>query len=133
MAGIKVTESDRWFSKCVRHRDNWTCQHCQVVYPMGSRGLECAHIYGRRHKSVRWDPDNAVSLCTRCHMDFTGEPVSFTQWITNLLGEGHMSLLLEKKNQILKVNKQIRADISKHYREEYRRMEQENTRDLVAW
>ena len=133
MAGIKVHESDRWFSKCVRQRDGWTCRKCHVSYPVGSRGLECAHIYGRRHKSIRHDPDNAVALCTHCHMTFTGEPIEFARWIESELGHGHVDLLIEKKNQITKYNKQLRAEISKHYREEYRRMERDGARDLIAY
>lgn len=134
MAGIKRTAADKWFSDCIRLRDNWACRHCSRSYPHGkAQGLDCAHIFGRASKSVRWCADNAISLCMGCHRHFTENPIEFTRWLGDEIGEGQIQLIEEKKWQPLKTNAALRSEIAKHYREEYRRMERDNTRDLVSW
>lgn len=55
---IKRDQADKWFSDVVRQKANYTCEHCHKT---DSR-MECAHIYGRRLKSVRWSLDNAVAF-----------------------------------------------------------------------
>ena len=77
---IKREACDNWFSKCVRHRDQHRCQYCF------NEGTDCAHIYGRARKSVRWSMDNAVTLCRYHHQWFTSNPVAFTDWLTKLYG-----------------------------------------------
>lgn len=116
---IKRDAADKWFSDVVRSKANYTCEHCRKT---DSR-MECAHIYGRRLKSVRWSLDNAVCLCHWCHRNFTENPVQFSDWLSQYFGEGHMDILREKKNGILKANDQIKKEIAKHYREEYKKME----------
>lgn len=133
MAAIKRTEADKWFSKCVRERDGWACRHCGAHYPKGSRGLECAHIHSRRHKSVRWWPDNAIALCTHCHFEFTGEPLEFARWLTMTLGDRHLDALRRERDIPRQVRKQDRSAITKHYRDEYHRMQHESCMELRAW
>ena len=116
---IKRDAADKWFSDVVRSKANYTCEHCRKT---DSR-MECAHIYGRRLKSVRWSLDNAVCLCHWCHRNFTENPVQFSDWLNQYFGEGHMDILREKKNGILKANDQVKKEIAKHYREEYKKME----------
>ena len=65
---IKREACDRWFSQCVRHRDQHRCQFCF------GEGTDCAHIYGRARKSVRWSMDNAVTLCRYHHQWFGSNP-----------------------------------------------------------
>lgn len=116
---IKRDQADTEFSKVVRLRDKH-CQHC------GKGGaLECAHIHGRRTKSVRWSLDNAIALCHACHRHFTENPLDFAGWCSSQLGDGHLEILLEKKQAIFKTTKEIRKEIAKHYREERKRLEQD--------
>ena len=122
MSGIKREACDKWFSDVVRRKANSTCEHCGIQGRM-----ECAHIYGRSNKAVRWSMDNAVSLCHYCHRTFTGNPVDFHLWLLDYLGQGHMDILIEKKNMILKTNKILRKEISDHYRGEFRKMEADQT------
>src|SRR6056300_495769 len=114
MTGIKRTTADKYFSDVVRARANYQCEHC---HKSNSR-MECAHIFGRRSKSVRWSLDNAVCLCHWCHRYFTENPLDFGQWLDNYLGNGHMVILREKHNSILKATKQVEKEIAKHYRTE---------------
>jgi len=126
---IKREACDDWFSKCVRARDKYTCQNCGRQEGQ----LDCAHVYGRAKKSTRWSMDNAVCLCRGCHQFYTSHPVAFTDWLTGLWGEGHMDLLREKANSILKTNKALRKEISDHYRAEFRRWEADDSYEVISW
>jgi hypothetical protein len=127
--GIKIMAADKYFSLAIRHRDNHQCQYC-----WGLDGkMECAHIHSRRHRRIRWDATNAVTLCNTHHRYFTEEPFAWVKWLTDTYGEGYLDILLEKRNTIMKSDKTLRAEIAKHYREELKRMERDNTRDLVSW
>lgn len=123
MAAIKRDAADIWFSLCVRARANWTCEHCGKGFPGPDQGLHCAHIYGRRNNSTRWSMDNAVSLCAYHHRYFTEHPVEFTRWLEDHLGQGHLDLLLEKRNGLLRATKDLRKEISAHYRAQFQAYE----------
>lgn len=125
--GVKREACDDWFSKSVRHRDQHRCQFCFA------EGTDCAHIFGRAKKSVRWSMDNAITLCRYHHRWFTANPVAFTDWLTKTLGHGHMDLLREKANAILKTNKILRKEISDHYRAEYRKALADPNHDIVSY
>jgi hypothetical protein len=119
MAGIKIKAADSWFSKCVREAANWTCQKCGTQHQRKSRGLECSHYHGRGKWSVRFDPDNCLALCTACHFLVGGNPELHTELFRSLRGEGLMSILREKVND-LSLGRQAKREekqISKHYRE----------------
>jgi len=116
---IKRDAADKWFSDVVRKNAGYVCEHCQKV----DARMECAHIYGRAAKSVRWSLDNALCLCHYCHRTFTANPIAFNDWCLELLGEGHMELLREKWNVLMPTTKLLRAEIAKHYREEFKKMD----------
>ena len=127
--GIKRDASDRWFSDAVRLSKNHTCEHCGDR----SRQQHLAHIYGRANKSTRWSTANALDLCSYCHRTFTENPADFMHWLDGYMGEGHMEMLRGKRNLILKTNLKLRAEIAKHYRSEFKRMESTGDRDLLSW
>lgn len=120
---IKRDAADKWFSDVVRARVNWKCESCDKAYGGRHAGIHCAHIYGRANKAVRWDLDNAVSLCYTCHRHFTENPIEFHNWLQVYLGQGHMDLLVEKKNQTFKTTEAIRKEIAKHYKGEFQSIE----------
>lgn len=130
---MKRDQADIWFSKCIRARNNWSCECCSKQYDQSSTGLHCAHIYGRANKSTRWDADNACSLCYACHQRFTSHPIDFHEWLRDHMGEGHMDILREKRRAILKTNAALRKEIAAHYRQEYRRMENDGNYTLVNY
>lgn len=125
---IKRDAADDAFSLCVRERANWTCEDCGVIDPNGqatgkSRGMECAHIFGRRSRNTRWHPDNALCLCHSCHRKNTERPVEFARLCESLLGGGRLEMLRDRSNDLgIKYSKSDRADITAHLRQEYRRM-----------
>ena len=76
---------------------------------------------------------NAVALCYACHQRFTANPLDFHHWLHSYLGEGHMDLLRERRNAILKTNKALRAEIAKHYREEFRKAESDAEYKIISY
>jgi hypothetical protein len=126
---IKLDAADTWCSKVVRQKANWTCE-----YSGKSDGrMECCHIYGRRNKSVRWSLDNLVCLSHYQHRYFTENPTEFTAWLETYLGKGHMEMLKEKKNCLMPTTKKLRAEIAKHYREEFKKMEADPSYTPVSY
>jgi len=66
--------ADDLFSRMVRDRDGM-CMACGA-----NVGLQCAHIWSRRYRSLRWRLENAITLCRGCHMGFTHHPAEFGAW-----------------------------------------------------
>ena len=119
---IRIDPADAAFSLCIRERTNWHCQHCLRTFPKQSGGLQCSHLFSRRHNSTRYDPENAFAHCFACHQKLGGDPVSFTRWAESVMGPEKVSKLHQKAQLTLKLTKQDKAFIAKHYRAEHRRM-----------
>lgn len=124
---MKHSPADAAFSKCVRERADWICEKCGKQYEEGSMGLHCSHIFSRRHRTIRWCGDNAQALCFSCHQWFGGNPADSGLWVTDLLGEGHMALLREKKDCGIKVPKTEEKEIAKHYRTQLEKIKSERS------
>ena len=125
---IRRDSTDNWFSLAVRERAHWTSEYSGLVFDDGQaigrcQGLECCHIYGRRSKNVRWNGMNAVALTHYQHRYFTENPAHFITWLNSYLGMEHMDILKERCNDLrVKYSKADKKDISRHYRNEYKRM-----------
>jgi len=130
---IKRKPADAEFSKCVRQASNWTCEKCGSVHEKGSMGLHCSHIFSRRYRTIRWSKDNVQALCFSCHQWFGGNPADSGYWVTELLGEGHMELLREKRDSKVKVSKLEEKDIAKFYREQLKKLESGEITDFQSW
>ena len=127
--GIKIQACDMWFSKALRQSRGNQCENCGTM----DAKMECCHIYGRRNSSTRWDTDNCLCMCHSCHRHYTENPVLFHNWLANYLGSGKMAIIQEKHTAIFKVNPKIKADIAKHYREEYRTIVDNPDHALVSY
>lgn len=64
---IRIDPLDQLFSKLIRA---WR-RRCEIC---GKESTQLHHWKGRRHRSVRYDPDNAWSLCFGCHRKFHEDP-----------------------------------------------------------
>ena len=124
---IKRDAADIAFSKAIRKRDG-SCMVCGR-----EDTLESCHIYGRRNKVVRWSADNAFAMCHYHHRVMTENPLEMSRLCYQLFGDGHMEILREKSQGIMKTNKLLRAEIAKHYREELKKMEDDPEYQLVSW
>lgn len=69
-----MKEADRLFSLFIRQRDG-VCQKCGDNW-----FLQNAHIISRSYRRVRFDPDNCMALCRKCHMYFTPRPIEWEDW-----------------------------------------------------
>jgi len=67
---------DKLFSLKVRE-----IGYCQKEGCGKTDGLQCAHIYSRKNKWLRWNLENAVCLCSGHHMFWAHlEPAEFIRW-----------------------------------------------------
>lgn len=86
---------DKLFSQLVRSRG--MCQRCgETRYEL----LQTAHIYSRKFNSVRFDEDNAICLCARCHRWGHDNPTEFTDWLSSFV---NLDALKVKKNVVSKM------------------------------
>ena len=67
--------ADALFSEYIRKRDG-ACVRC------GKRdALQCSHVVGRMNHHLRYDPQNAITLCYACHFHFWHkEPLEAADW-----------------------------------------------------
>jgi hypothetical protein len=86
--GLKLADS--LFSAYIRERDQGCRAYGTNSGPQCSGYLQCAHIISRRYRAVRWDEDNAVTLCAAHHMFWTHRPLEWIVWVNgqNLDYEG---------------------------------------------
>lgn len=87
---------DNLWSLAIRKRDN-----CCVI--CGEReGLQSAHIFVRDNRNTRWDLNNGITLCTKCHSWGHVEPNEFTRFIKNQIGIDAYKKLEQKALSIVK-------------------------------
>ena len=58
--------------------------------------LQWAHVYSRRYKTVRWDPDNSMCLSAGSHLWWHHRPVDSALWWVEMVGEPFKERLREK-------------------------------------
>jgi 5-methylcytosine-specific restriction endonuclease McrA len=71
----------------VFERDGHKCVRC------GRAKVQWAHIISRRHKTVRWESDNALSLCAGCHMWWHEYPTLSGDWFRKNWPDRHERIL----------------------------------------
>jgi hypothetical protein len=94
---VKLTKKDVEWAQLIKNRDNWTCQKCGKKYPPKWRGLHAAHIFSRRFKATRTDPENGIALCFGCHMWAHQHPLDFHEWIRERMGDEYETLKASAK------------------------------------
>jgi len=96
-----VAQADKLARQFVLERDGYLCQNCGKW----AAPLEWAHLVTRAAKHLRWDPDNAVTLCgatpvyTGCHGYFTAHPVQFRRFVAEHFGPDHYDNLKLRQAQ----------------------------------
>jgi hypothetical protein len=86
---------DKLCSQIIRGRGY--CAWCHTT-----DGLECCHVFSRRYRSVRWYLPNLVCLCHSHHFYAHSNPVLFTEFIKEYLGEKDYEELKFRAKMILK-------------------------------
>lgn len=59
-------------------------------------GVQWAHVYTRGMTYIRWDADNAVGLCARCHYAYTKNPGNWVRFMERTY-PGRMQLVLRRE------------------------------------
>lgn len=126
---MKITAADSHFSKAIKLRDDNTCQKCGIQRDR----MECSHVFGRRHRTIRWDMLNAKALCHACHRWWHENPTDSGKWFEKLFGEGRLSILIEKRDSRIKVSKLEEKEIARHYREECKKKEEDPNYEIVSY
>jgi 5-methylcytosine-specific restriction endonuclease McrA len=84
---------DTMFSLIVRSHGE--CEMCS-----SKKNLQCAHIVSRRNIKTRWDLENAVCLCMRCHLYVAHkEPHEFVRWFDGKYGPRLYDKLKKRANK----------------------------------
>ena len=117
---MKRDKLDDVFSKLVRRLAGFRCERCGKQYEHNSAGLHCSHHFGRRHRSVRWDLQNAAALCYPCHKWFGENPLDSAPWLTEYLGGEEVVDQLRLK--AWKVRKWTPEEKEAHYQDMKKRL-----------
>jgi len=120
--GVKKDKTDTAFSNLVRWRANWKCERCGEDWIHDQGRLHCSHVFGRRHKSVRWHPDNAHAHCYKCHDEFTKDPMLHAEWVMAQIGQSKYETLKLRAMAPYKFCAYEKELLHKHYLQEIKRM-----------
>jgi len=112
--GHKRATLDALFSQVVRERDDYVCQVCFRQFRDG--GVDAAHHIGRSRGIVRWDLDNAITLCRTCHGEIDKHPLEHAEKIREWLGEERYEALKVKSRGLLKMTPKDREDLKNSLR-----------------
>lgn len=67
---------DRLCRAVVMERDGHRCARCGATRKLGKQyqvvRVQWAHVHTRGWLALRWDPDNSMALCARCHLMWHG-------------------------------------------------------------
>jgi len=77
---MTVKICDRLFAELVKKRANYQCERC-----MSFKVPQCSHIIPRTVFSLRFDTQNGVCLCKRCHLYWWHKnPMAAMEWIKTI-------------------------------------------------
>lgn len=76
---LKMKPLDILFSKAIRQRDG-KCMRCGSI-----SNLQCSHVLPRNYLSIRWEMENAITLCVGCHIYWWHKyPHEAVEWFDNM-------------------------------------------------
>lgn len=94
---MKRDKIDAAFSKYVRLLEDGTCRVCHKKFGL-TKGLQVHHFFSRGKLSVRYDRDNACSLCTYDHFKIQHNPLMNMELALSILGQEKFNELEKKAN-----------------------------------
>lgn len=115
---IKRDKYDATVSDLVREFHGKVCQRCGRDGSNGEWRIDCAHIFGRRNQSVRYDVDNLMCLCFTCHQLVDQDHEEKRRLAIKILGDTRYEWLCEKRHKIKKWLKGEKDEMRKHYMEQ---------------
>ena len=133
---IRIDKRDAIFSKLIRLRARFNCElraKCNGRYFPQGHGLQCCHIFSRRHQATRYDPDNALAGCFACHQYFGENPTLFTALVKAHLGDVRYEALEARHSTIVKRTKHDSESLYEHLKEQYKALQREPNHAVVAY
>ena len=79
---------DKLFSELIRSKGK--CEFCP-----NKETLQCCHIVTRTIVKLRFDEDNALCLCGRCHRHGHNKPLEFAEKVKKIKGEDVCKYLMK--------------------------------------
>lgn len=77
----------------VFERDGSVCIRCHDA----TRAVQWCHVLSRRDVGLRWELDNAMTLCAGCHMFWHHEPAMAVDWLMKKFPEQWARLMAMKQ------------------------------------
>lgn len=111
---ISVAKLDALARDVVFQRDGHRCIRCQ-----NPLSIQWAHVYSRRFRCVRWDPENGMTLCAGCHFFWHDRPTEAALWFVGSYPDRAESL----KKKVAEMEKPHRDDVRDRLMVELTRME----------
>lgn len=88
---------DKEVSRIVRARGECAWCHSKVY-----EKFQAAHIFSRSNMAVRFDMDNLLCLCAGCHFKAHKNPILFTEFVAEYLGDAKYEALITRAAAIKK-------------------------------
>lgn len=121
----KKTERQKLDAECLRlvsliarMRDR-TCRNCNSEYM-----LQGHHIVQRTYKLSRYNPENLLTLCSKCHFPEHITPEKFRRMIINIIGEERYNELHDRYMISYKWTVAELREIKEDLKAELKRLEQ---------
>lgn len=114
---IKIDKADQVFSQYIRLRD-MECKRCHSPVHLNDKGIPVSHTnshyFGRIKESVRFDPDNADTLCMPCHRIWgSDDREAYKTFKLNQLGQKGYDALQVRANTYQKKDRKMSLLICK--------------------
>lgn len=112
---------DDIFRKLVKLRSNHYCE-ATGYHHRDSEGLDCSHVFSRRHTATRWHPLNAYAHSREKHSYFTDNPEEHEKWCREKMTDSEYEALEFLSNLTVKIYDDEKEELLAHYKAEYDRI-----------
>jgi hypothetical protein len=81
----------------IQVRARGKCERCGKT-----EQLQCCHIFSRRYSKLRHLPLNLLCLCAGCHFWAHSNPILFSEFCREYLGDNKFQELIDLRNDLTK-------------------------------
>ena len=111
-----VLDADKWFSRYIRARDDYTCTTCGRRGQPADGVMQCGHVVTRSKYATRWDDQNAVCQCSSCNMRHEYQPEILTLCYIQMCGSEAYERLVTRSNVTVKFATSDIREIASRYK-----------------
>lgn len=103
---------DRLFSSYILFRDNRTCKCCGKT----KGRMNTSHIIPKQCLFLRWNSDNALTLCYKCHLwMWHKSPLEGVRWLESFIGIDKCNKLLSNSRIPFEFNEEVFNNMKQSY------------------